>query len=52
MAIPRIVQRDAYVSEEAPLANLALSYCSSKDSAISLPYENRRVMKDALKLNY
>jgi hypothetical protein len=48
----RIAQCNAYLSKEAPQINATLSYVSGKGSTIPLPSENRRVMKDVLRLNY
>jgi hypothetical protein len=48
-AFPRDAQRDAQLAEVAYEATLTFSPFSSKSSVISLPYENRRAMKDDLK---
>jgi hypothetical protein len=50
--LPRDVQRDAHSTEVASQAHSILSLFSGQGSEISLSYENRRTIKDALRPAY
>jgi hypothetical protein len=50
--LPRDAQRDAHSTEVASQAHSILSLFSGQGSEISLSYENRRTIKDALRPAY